>query len=210
MTSRSGAALEQQVLTILLTRISALNARSILTKAVERAGLSKDGYGVEQLPVLVAALAPGCRLFLGDDATVVLDAIIALGGTGAKRPTVRVDVVIEADISLARRQAQIECVHAHASGFALQRVVTMVSELARNIISYSKGGYIEIIPLPGKLVVVAIDRGPGIADVEHVLSGNYKSRTGLGKGLLGVKRLSNGFDISSTAEGTRVRAEVTV
>ena len=79
MTSRSGAALEQQVLTILLTRISALNARSILTKAVERAGLSKDGYGAEQLPVLVAALAPGCRLFLGDDATVVLDAIIALG-----------------------------------------------------------------------------------------------------------------------------------
>jgi len=202
--------LEQQVLAILLTRISALNARSILQKAVDRAGLPREGFEVAHLSALITALTPGCRLFLGDDATVLLDAIAALGGPSATRPPVRIDVVVEADISLARRQAQIECVHAHASGFAGQRVVTMVSELARNIVSYSKGGYIEVIPHVGKIVIVSADRGPGIADLELVLSGNYKSRTGLGKGLLGVKRLSNGFEITSTAEGTHVRAEVTV
>lgn len=202
--------LEQQVLTILLTRISALNARSILQKAVDRAGLPRDGIEATHLPVLITALTPGCRLFLGDDATVLLDAIAALGGPSSTRPAVRIEVVVEADISLARRQAQIECVHAHASGFAGQRVVTMVSELARNIVSYSKGGFIDIIPHVGKIVIVAADRGPGIADLGLVLSGTYKSRTGLGKGLLGVKRLSNGFEITSTAEGTHVRAEVTV
>lgn len=202
--------LEQQVLAILLTRISALNARSILQKAIDRAGLPRDGLEVTHLPVLITVLSPGCRLFLGDDATVVLDAIAALGGPSSTRPAVRIDIVVEADISLARRQAQIECVHAHASGFAGQRVVTMVSELARNIVSYSRGGYIEVIPHVGKIEIVAADRGPGIADLELVLSGNYKSRTGLGKGLLGVKRLSNGFQVTSTAEGTHVRAEVTV
>ena len=202
--------LEPQVLAILLTRISALNARSILQKAVDRAGLPRDGFAAAHLPALITALTPGCRLFLGDDATVLLDAIAALGGPSSTRPAVRIDVIVEDDISLARRQAQIECVHAHASGFAGQRVVTMVSELARNIVSYSRGGYVEVIPQIGKIVIVAADRGPGIADLELVLSGNYKSRTGLGKGLLGVKRLSNGFEITSTAEGTHVRAEVTV
>lgn len=202
--------IEQQVLTILLTRISSLNARSILQKAVDRAGLPREGYGVQHLPALVTALNSGCRLFLGDDAAVVLDAITALGGPQTTRPPVRIDIRVEDDISLARRQAQIECVHAHASGFAGQRIVTMVSELARNIVSYSHGGYIEVVPMAGKVVIVAVDTGPGIADVAHVLSGNYKSRTGLGKGILGVKRLSNGFEITSTAEGTHVRAEVKV
>ena len=206
----SARGLEQQVLAVLLTRISALNARSILQKAVDRAGLPREGFSTEHLPALVTSLTSGCRLFLGDEAAVLLEAIAALGGPSSTRPAVRIDLVSEADISLARRQAQIECVHARASGFAGQRVVTMVSELARNIVSYSKGGYVEVIPHVGKIEIVAADRGPGIADLELVLSGNYKSRTGLGKGLLGVKRLSNAFEITSTPAGTHVRAAVSV
>lgn len=207
-TARSGPGLQQQVLNILLARISSLNARSMLQKAIDRAGLPRETLGKEHVEALVAALSPGCRLFLGDDANVLLDAIAALAGDGAARATAHVDVVVEDDISTARRVAQVECVHAQASGFAGQRVVTMVSELARNIVSYSKGGFVEIATRPGAIVVVAKDNGPGIPDLELVLSGNYKSKTGLGKGILGVKRLSTRFDIQTDPSGTRIEAEV--
>ena len=58
------------------------------------------------------------------------------------------------------------------------------------------------------ITIRASDRGPGIPDVELVLSGRYRSRTGLGKGLLGVKRLANKFEIDSGPTGTRVEAEI--
>jgi anti-sigma regulatory factor (Ser/Thr protein kinase) len=46
---------------------------------------------------------------------------------------------------------------------------------------------------------VAADRGPGIADIEAVLGGRYRSRTGMGIGLLGVRRLMDSCDIQSKA-----------
>ena len=41
-----------------------------------------------------------------------------------------------------------------------------------------------------------------------MLSGRYRSRTGLGKGLLGVKKLSTRFDLETGPSGTRVEAEI--
>ena len=47
--------------------------------------------------------------------------------------------------------------------------------------------------------------GPGIPDLDLILSGTYKSKTGLGLGLLGVKALLDNLQIeSSSATGTRV------
>ncbi len=199
--------LHQKVLALLMARISPLNARSVLQKAIDRAGL-KDPLTRDQMAALATALGPGTRLFLGDEADALVAAVIALGdGT---RGVIRCDIAVEADISLARRAAQNECVHLGANGFATQRVITMVSELARNIVSYSKGGTIEVQPAKGRIGIVAEDRGPGITNLDEILAGTYKSKTGLGKGLLGVKRLSTSFNISTGPDGTRVIAEVTL
>ena len=62
--------------------------------------------------------------------------------------------------------------------------------------------------LPRKVCVQASDGGPGISNLDVVLSGTFKSRTGMGKGLFGVKRLSNRFDIATSERGTRVDAWV--
>jgi serine/threonine-protein kinase RsbT len=42
------------------------------------------------------------------------------------------------------------------------------------------------------------------------MSGRYRSKTGLGRGLLGTKRLADNFDIATGATGTRIVVEVLV
>ena len=57
------------------------------------------------------------------------------------------------------------------------------------------------------LTVEARDNGPGIADVEKIFAGSYRSNTGLGFGLRGVKNIANEFAIHSTpGQGTRIKA----
>ena len=55
------------------------------------------------------------------------------------------------------------------------------------------------------LVIRAEDNGPGIKDIDLILSGAYQSSSGLGLGLLGCKRLLNEFSIDTgPGRGTRV------
>ena len=48
------------------------------------------------------------------------------------------------------------------------------------------------------------DTGPGIRNLEEILGGHYQSKTGLGKGLIGTRRLMDQFRIASAASGTVV------
>ena len=88
------------------------------------------------------------------------------------------------------------------------RIATAVSEIARNAHRYARQGQVFVsVPEPerDRLEVEVTDRGPGIAEVDLVLSGRYVSRTGMGRGLVGVRRLMDDFDLSSSPSGTRVR-----
>jgi signal transduction histidine kinase len=51
------------------------------------------------------------------------------------------------------------------------------------------------------------DDGPGIADVDAILDGRYVSRTGMGLGILGARRLSDRFQID-TAPGRGTTVEI--
>jgi serine/threonine-protein kinase RsbT len=89
------------------------------------------------------------------------------------------------------------------------KVATATSELARNIQMYAGRGEIKLHTIAQKagLVIEASDRGPGIADVNAILSGSIQSKTGLGLGLRGVKSIANHFTIDSAlGAGTRVSA----
>jgi|GEM_PF-241765 serine/threonine-protein kinase RsbT len=98
-------------------------------------------------------------------------------------------------------------------GFTLTESVTLataISELTRNILHYAGTGKVSIRMVPGEagkrgVEVVAEDKGPGIADLEKILSGHYRSRTGMGLGLVGTKRLLDRFLIETeVGKGTKV------
>ncbi|MFP2911885.1 ATP-binding protein, partial [Pyxidicoccus sp. 3LFB2] len=117
----------------------------------------------------------------------------------------------EADASHARLAARSLCETLGGRGYECQKVATAVSELARNQIAYAGGGTIQLAPeqSPRRLLRVrAEDQGRGIADLERVLSGTYRSKTGMGLGLLGVKRLADKFDVRTGPSGTQVDFEV--
>jgi signal transduction histidine kinase len=115
----------------------------------------------------------------------------------------------EQDVVLARRRArQLAAV----LGFDSQdqsRVATAISEIARNAYEYARGGRVDFeletaAPSPMMLIRVS-DRGPGITDLDAVLNGRYQSSTGMGLGIIGARRLTDRFEItSSPAAGTTV------
>jgi rsbT antagonist protein RsbS len=87
-------------------------------------------------------------------------------------------------------------------------VATAISELARNIVQHAGSGEI-VLRSTGDgtrrgIVVVARDRGPGIADPNLAVSGDSISGR-LGKGLPGVRRIVDDFRIVSKPQtGTTV------
>ncbi|HEX4173605.1 MAG TPA: ATP-binding protein, partial [Acetobacteraceae bacterium] len=105
-------------------------------------------------------------------------------------------IALETDIvqvrSRTRRIAEL-------IGFDTQdqtRITTAVSEIARNAFDYARGGNVSF-RLTGEadrpsFTVVVRDRGPGIRDLDAVLSGVHRSPTGMGIGLLGSRRLMDG------------------
>jgi signal transduction histidine kinase/DNA-binding response OmpR family regulator len=91
---------------------------------------------------------------------------------------------------------------------AQTRIATAVSEVVRNAFRYAKGGTVSFAidetELPQRLVIRVSDQGPGILNLEEVLSGRYRSSTGMGLGLVGARRLMDHFTIESSASGTAV------
>jgi len=91
------------------------------------------------------------------------------------------------------------------------KLATVASELTRNIYEYAQTGSIHVSLIErGErrgLELVCEDNGPGIHEVEQILSGNFQSKTGLGKGLAGSQRLMDEFRIQTTpGKGTRIEA----
>jgi serine/threonine-protein kinase RsbT len=122
-------------------------------------------------------------------------------------PPLLVQIRVEDDIARARSEARDLASVMAFSVVGRTRLVTAVSELARNIVLYAREGQIELLPVasPAGITVTASDRGPGIANLEQIMVGDYKSRLGMGLGLRGVKRLADRFEIhTAPGQGTTV------
>jgi signal transduction histidine kinase/CheY-like chemotaxis protein len=115
----------------------------------------------------------------------------------------------EHDVVLARQRAREI---AALLGFDNQdqtRVATAVSELARNAFVYAGCGKVEFEiegrTVPQLFVIRIGDSGPGIANLQEILEGRYASRTGMGLGLIGARRLMDQCEIhSDSKDGTKI------
>jgi serine/threonine-protein kinase RsbT len=101
---------------------------------------------------------------------------------------------------------------AAAAGFSLvdqTKLVTAVSELARNAVVHGGGGEVLIEPVAEGAVrgvrLVISDTGPGIRDIPQALTDGHSTGHGMGLGLGGARRLVDDFSIQSRpGQGTTV------
>jgi len=115
----------------------------------------------------------------------------------------------DTDVVLCRNRGRVI-----AEGLSFERndqvrVATAVSEIARNAYRYAREGIVTFSVASESqeqyLLVTISDSGPGIPELDAVLSGSYRSRTGMGMGIRGAHRLMDRVEIDTNPHGTTVR-----
>lgn len=88
----------------------------------------------------------------------------------------------------------------------------VITEAARNAVVYGGGGQLLLSGTRSKnetrMDIVALDRGPGIADLARALQDGYSTGGTPGTGLGAIKRMAEVFDIFSNAKGTAIFARI--
>ncbi|MGV3603182.1 MAG: anti-sigma regulatory factor [Dyadobacter fermentans] len=90
------------------------------------------------------------------------------------------------------------------------KLITAVSELARNMLIYGGGGNVLLQTVtrgrePGVQLIFE-DKGPGIADIKKAMQDGFTTGKSMGMGLPGAKRLVSEFSIDSiVGKGTTVK-----
>ena len=118
-------------------------------------------------------------------------------------------VLIEQDVVLARQTARKLAQECGMRLIDLTKMVTAVSELARNTMVYGGGGDMDWQILEEDmrtgLRITFRDEGPGIADLKLAMTDGWTSGNGMGLGLSGAKRLVDEFELDTTPGlGTRI------
>jgi len=179
---------------------------------MRRQRLSRDmleQHGIT--PALQRAIERGLSMYLGDarQRSLCRRALQELAQKGVESGSAevpgpeRIPVRCERDVVVARSRARTL---AAAYGFDSTeqiKIVTAVSELSRNIHAYVGEGEILLrAPADGKrgIEIVATDSGPGIPHIDAILSGDYQSKSGMGLGLRGCKRLMTHFEVQTSPE----------
>jgi anti-sigma regulatory factor (Ser/Thr protein kinase) len=91
------------------------------------------------------------------------------------------------------------------------KLALIVTELGTNLVRHARSGtlLLAVREAAGEVEVVAIDRGPGIADVAQSLGDGFSTGSTPGTGLGAVRRLASDFDIhSAVPDGTIIIARV--
>ncbi len=206
---------KNKVVQILNRYISPVIVDTVLGSAVRRSGLSLDEVVSGNSLRFVDALKKSCGMFIktaGERALCCKELEVlfsSMQGLGVRRKEpITIEVVKESDIVLARVSGRKICQELGFSSYGQLCVATVISELARNIFNYAGVGQVELLVLssaPAGIQIIAQDQGPGIDNLQIILDGKYKSRTGLGKGILAVKKMMDEFDIETEPnKGTRI------
>ncbi|WP_026475926.1 ATP-binding protein [Alkaliphilus transvaalensis] len=88
----------------------------------------------------------------------------------------------------------------------IRRVAVATYEAEMNIVIHSDGGEIILLVTPEKVQITALDKGPGIADIEMAMKEGYSTAPqevremgfGAGMGLPNMKRCADEFEIKSS------------
>ncbi|MGM0432328.1 MAG: ATP-binding protein, partial [Spirochaetota bacterium] len=134
------------------------------------------------------------------------------GGTKTTRtfPVMRYDFE---KAGLASTEIKKRLKQDHADPKLIRRAAIAAYELEMNLVVHADGGEIIAEFFPDSIRITARDSGPGIAEVDLAMQEGYSTANewirslgfGAGMGLPNVKRVSDSFSITSSAEtGTEV------
>ncbi|MEI6067177.1 MAG: ATP-binding protein [Methylococcaceae bacterium] len=122
-----------------------------------------------------------------------------------------IKIRFEQDIVYTRKRARLIAGILGFDRLKQTQISTAVSEITRNAYQYAQGGEVEFFigegaaSSPPCFTVVVRDHGQGIEGLDAVLEGRYVSRTGMGLGIVGSRRLLDHFHIETTlGQGTTV------
>jgi anti-sigma regulatory factor (Ser/Thr protein kinase)/CheY-like chemotaxis protein len=129
------------------------------------------------------------------------------GASPMNRNLTTVAIRFEHDVVLARQRARQIAALLGFDAHDQVRIATAVSEIARNVFRYAGRGRADFSVselAPPVFVIRIADEGPGISNLDQILDGQYLSRTGMGMGIIGARRLMDQFEIESSPQGTTV------
>ena len=186
--------------------------------AAARAARVRRPRRADALPVFVSALEQSLPMYIVDPASPgrvhrrrpAPLARPTAGGEASDLVTTTVRVRSAREVLHASDTARQTARRIGFSALDQTKIATAVSELARNILLYVGDGEVRVSVLTAPrrgIEIVASDSGKGIADVSVVMDADYRSRTGMGKGLKGTKRLMDHLEIATRpGVGTTVTA----
>jgi len=206
----------------LRSHLSAISVESLIQRHVSAPNASVRDAPAKLREELAERMIQAARLFSASDPALLMSRVRsaleldeAASADAAAQParTQVIEIRTEIDVSVARNEARNMLSSCGWDGTLTVKVATAVSELARNIIAYAGAGSISLDARNDaegpSIRVVASDTGPGIsaAQLESMLGGTYRSKSGLGKGIFGVKRMASEFKVNTApGKGTVVTA----
>jgi anti-sigma regulatory factor (Ser/Thr protein kinase) len=133
--------------------------------------------------------------------------------TGPGRPPLPSEAVILSDdsrVGEARRAVASLGRNLGLSDTAIGQASIVATEAAMNVMRHGGGGEFVLRGLEaGGIEILALDRGPGIADLSRALEDGYSSAGSSGTGLGAMRRLSSVFELwTAPGQGTIVMMRV--
>ena len=106
----------------------------------------------------------------------------------------------------ARRHAAMLAAECNLDEVDAGRLAIVVTELATNLVRHAEHGQLWLSARTARreVEVIAVDKGPGIPDVERSLDDGFSTGGTPGTGLGAVRRLSQHFDLHSSVPGGTV------
>lgn len=131
----------------------------------------------------------------------------------ARHVSISLPVDDTSGVGEARRVAMELAKALHFNKEDIGRVALVVTEVGTNIVQHARQGEILLRPFaleaPASIDVLALDKGPGMANVAEALRDGFSTGGSLGMGLGVIARLSTCFEISSVpGKGTALLARI--
>ncbi|MDQ2668658.1 MAG: anti-sigma regulatory factor [Gemmatimonadota bacterium] len=141
-----------------------------------------------------------------------MESVIATS-TSAPGVSTRLDIDESSQIGDARRYASALGLAQGLDSDAIGRLAILVTEAATNILRHGHGGMLVLRSLlhsdAAVIEVLALDKGPGIPNIDRAMADGYSSGGTAGQGLGAIRRLSEVFAIhSQRGLGTAILARV--